>query len=395
MRWTGPGEIRTQLERLWERGAILEAHLRGEERFPLRLRTSRPGPRDLSERFEEVRAWIRALEAGAKASRGFGYEIDWVEVTHRQLGRNRIPTGAVVPSEQDALELLGKRKQAETVYRLAGVTAAEFPGLKAWLADHPMKLLDSAADWERMLGVIRWFRDHPRPGVYMRQLEVPAVDTKFVESRRALISQLLDQVLPDEAIDRAATGAASFERRYGLRSKPGLIRFRVLDERLRVGGLSDLATPEEEFARLELPASRVFFTENEINGLAFPSVPDSVVIFGLGYRVDRLARIDWLRSRILVYWGDIDTHGFAILDRLRRSFPDVRSLLMDRETLLAHRALWGREDEPHEGDLSHLTEDERVLYEDLRSHRLGANVRLEQERIGFEWVRRALRPWGA
>ncbi|MGV9668202.1 Wadjet anti-phage system protein JetD domain-containing protein [Nocardia niigatensis] len=23
----------------------------------------------------------------------------------------------------------------------------------------------------------------------------------------------------------------------------------------------------------------------------------------------------------LLYWGDIDTHGFAILDRLRQSFP--------------------------------------------------------------------------
>ena len=38
----------------------------------------------------------------------------------------------------------------------------------------------------------------------------------------------------------------------------------------------------------------------------------------------------------LVYWGDLDTHGFAILNRLRECFPHARSMLMDRATLLAH-----------------------------------------------------------
>lgn len=65
--------------------------LTGEPRFPLALRLRRPGPRDLGERFEAVRAWIGALESGAKASRGFGYEIAWEEIDSRQLGRNRVP----------------------------------------------------------------------------------------------------------------------------------------------------------------------------------------------------------------------------------------------------------------------------------------------------------------
>jgi hypothetical protein len=44
-------------------------------------------------------------------------------------------------------------------------------------------------------------------------------------------------------------------------------------------------------------------------------------------------------ARIL-YWGDIDTHGFAILDRLRTGMPHMRSLMMDQATLQAHRSLW-------------------------------------------------------
>jgi hypothetical protein len=139
-----------------------------------------------------------------------------------------------------------------------------------------------------------------------------------------------------------------------------------------------------------LPVERVFITENEINGLAFPSVPGSLVIFGLGYGLDRLSEVRWLHRRALHYWGDIDTYGFHILDRLRALFPDAQSFLMDRETLLGHAPLWVRESSPYDGELPRLTSTERALYDDLRHNRLGERVRLEQERIPYGWVQRAL-----
>ena len=58
-----------------------------------------------------------------------------------------------------------------------------------------------------------------------------------------------------------------------------------------------------------------------------------MVIFGGGYAVGLLESLAWLADLDVVYWGDIDTHGFAILDRLRRHFPRLRSVLMDRATL--------------------------------------------------------------
>ncbi|MGB6729353.1 MAG: DUF2220 domain-containing protein, partial [Terracidiphilus sp.] len=135
---------------------------------------------------------------------------------------------------------------------------------------------------------------------------------------------------------------------------------------------------------------RVFVTENEINGLVFPNVPASLVIFGLGYGLERLGEVGWLRQRALHYWGDIDTYGFHILDRLRSIFPDAQSFLMDRETLLEHVALWVRESTPYDGELRRLTTAESALYEDLRQNRLGDRVRLEQERIPFGRIERAL-----
>ena len=93
-----------------------------------------------------------------------------------------------------------------------------------------------------------------------------------------------------------------------------------------------------------------------------------------------------LKRRSIHYWGDIDTHGFGILDQLRGHFDHVVSFLMDRATLDAHVAIWGSEDKPLRVDLHRLTPEERTLYDDLRDNRIRPALRLEQEHIGFHWL---------
>ncbi|MCQ4166197.1 DUF3375 family protein [Tahibacter harae] len=85
----------------------------------------------------------------------------------------------------------------------------------------------------------------------------------------------------------------------------------------------------------------------------------------------------------LHYWGDIDTHGFAILDQFRAHFPQAASLLMDQEMLRAHRLHWSEEPESRHHDLLRQTPDEVALYDDLRFDRFQSRLRLEQERVGF------------
>jgi hypothetical protein len=389
--WTTPNDLRRQVQRLWDNARLLASGIKGESLFPLELRLRGPDTRALSERFEEVRQWIRELESEGR------YRIEWREVNHRLLGRNRVPARIVVPGEREALGLIGKIDDAARFRSLAAITMEKLPELGSWLARKPLTALQYAADWDRILAVLLWFRGHPRCGLYLRQLDIAGVDTKFIEGRKPLLAELLDVVLPAEAaLDTGAAGAAgaagprNFEPRYGLASKPSQVRFRILDRRLAIQGLTDLAVPAREFASLDLPVERVFITENEINGLAFPSVPGSLVIFGLGYGLDRLSEVRWLHRRTLHYWGDIDTYGFHILDRLRVRFPDAQSFLMDRETLLQHAPLWVRESNPYDGEFPRLTSAERALYDDLRHNRLGERVRLEQERIPYGWLQRAL-----
>jgi hypothetical protein len=375
--WTTPADLRAQVLRHWESGRILSAP---GNLFPMELRLRGPDTRSLSARFEEVRGWIRQLEAGR------GYAIHWAEINHRQLGRNRIPARIEIAGERDALELIGKVEEAARFRALAASTLQSFPELAEWLQRRPLTALASAPEWDCVLSVLRWFRSHPSSGLYLRQLDIPGVDTKFIEQRKPLFAELLDSVLPGERSGK------TFERRYGLAAKPPQVRFRILDRRLAIAGLTDLAVVPREFAALDLPASRVFLTENEINGLSFPDTPGSIVIFGLGYGLERLADAKWLHSRELYYWGDIDTYGFHILDRLRTVFPQASSLLMDRETLLQHRALWVTESNPYNADLTRLTRPELALYDELRYNRLGPQVRLEQERIPFSLVEQASRP---
>lgn len=374
--WTTPAELRRQVQRHWDTGRLLGAGVTGESLFPMELRLHGPDTRALSERFDEVRSWIRELESQSL------YRIEWRELNHRLLGRNRIPARVVVPGEREALELIGRVDDAARFHSLAAMTREILPELTGWLARKPLVALQHESEWKRVLAVLLWFREHPRSGLYLRQLDIFGVDTKFIEARKPLLAELLDIVLsqPVEA------GQRSFEQRYGLLSKPPQVRFRILDPRLSIRGLTDLAVPARDFADLDFPVDRVFITENEINGLAFPDIPGSLVIFGLGYGLDRLSEAGWLHRREVHYWGDIDTYGFHILDRLRARFPAARSFLMDRETLLEHPSLWVREGNPYRGELTRLTPAERLLYDDLRHNRLGEGVRLEQERVPFGWL---------
>jgi hypothetical protein len=390
--WTTPADIEAQLQRWWDDGRLLSARLGGETLFPLEIRLRQPDVAAMGAQFDAVRRWIRELEDGSRAAGGHGYDIVWREVNHRQLGRNSVPDKVILTSEEDVLRLIGRRPEARRFDQLAAATLGVFPQLKPWLARRALTVLEHGAAWPRVLAILQWFVAHPRPQLYLRQLDIEGVDSKFIETRKGLLTEMLDQILPPELILATATGARQFEARYGLLSKPALIRFRLLDPALYVAGLSDISVPVAQFAQLQLDVRRVFITENEVNGLAFPDAQAAMVVFGGGYGIDRLAEIAWLRDKEIIYWGDIDTHGFAILDRLRASLPHARSMLMDADTLHAHRLLWGAEEKNKRftGQLTRLDGAECRLFEELRDNVHGERIRLEQERLGFRWVSEAV-----
>ena len=387
MTWTGPKELKAQLTRLWERGELLRDAVTGNVRFPLRMSLKSPTSADITDRFNEVREWAAELAATSSV------RVEWQELRHRVQGAQKLPACVWVETLEDALTWLGKRKDWERFSAQVSTTRQTHPALLPWLERRPQQALELSVEWPQLLAVVTWLVDHQRPGIYLRQVDLPGVHSKFIEAHRGVLAELLDLALPVDAVDSGKTGISQFSARYGFLEKPTRIRFRVLDPSIRVvpGSVSpDVTLDADSFSRLDLDVQRVFITENETNFLAFPPACNAIVIFGAGYGWDSLARSHWLNNCSIHYWGDIDTHGFGILDQLRAHFDHVVSFLMDRATLDAHASIWGSEDKPLRVDLHRLTPEEKALYDDLRTNRIRAGLRLEQEHIGFQWLSQRL-----
>ena len=384
--WTSASALREQLRKRWDKGDVLAERVAPNQLFPMRLTLRGPSSAELSEQFDAARAWAAELQQGAH----HGYRLVMREVRHRIIGQNSLPAEAWVDTLDNAVRWLGKVGEVHAFDALVALTRQQQPGLLTWLQRHPLRAWALADQWPHLLAFVGWLQVHPQPGIYLRQVDLPGIHSKFIEQHRSVLAELLDLVLPMEAIHAQASGAAQFARRYGFLDKPLRVRFRWLNPKASswiTEGDGDYTVSQGAFTRLKPAVEHVFIVENEVNFLSFPAVDNGLVIFGAGYGFEALAGADWLRNCKLHYWGDIDTHGFAILDQLRRQHPRALSFLMDRQTLLAHRAQWVTEPQPTRCDLVHLSPDEGALYDDLRWQRLGDQaVRLEQERIDFAAV---------
>ena len=146
-------------------------------------------------------------------------------------------------------------------------------------------------------------------------------------------------------------------------------------------GIDDLSVPINQFQEVEIPVEVVYIVENKMNMLTFPPIHKSIVVWGHGFGVDLLKDVMWLRSKKILYWGDLDVHGFQILSELRSHFSQVESFLMDRETFNRFYED-GIGAETNVEKVLLLTPEEKEMFDFLR----GGNYRLEQEKIPFEYA---------
>jgi len=364
--------------------ARLRTHYRNRRRewlvgggdWPLAVPLHPPTEREAARDLEAARAWI----AGWLSPQGPG-ELVWTERTWPSLGRQRLPERLFLHDPEQVADWIGERECWTTAVVRHRELSRRFPPLASRLGSHYDWLADSTdTEVERLGAVLAYLFEHPDSGHYIRQLPISGVDSKWISANRARVIDLLRPLLDREG---------DLYQVAGLRREPVLLRMRLLDPKLRaaVGGIGDITAPVEEIAALALRPTQVFIVENLQTGLAFTDLPGTLVFMGQGYAVDVFGAIPWLRDPPCHHWGDLDTHGLAILNRLRSYLPRARSLLMDETTLLDHRDLWGQEPKPlGPQDLSHLDAAERDLYAGLVSNRWGTSVRLEQERIAWDYA---------
>ncbi|HWH30604.1 MAG TPA: Wadjet anti-phage system protein JetD domain-containing protein [Mycobacteriales bacterium] len=376
--WTTPADLQAKVRRRWSDGTLLSAWAddRDFPGFDLPLRG--PSPAEIGDDLDAVRRWIAELEAGSRG--GERYELVQVAVGGRHVGRNRIPGRARLTTYDQAWRLLGVTAQVAALRRVLELSAGE-PAVRAWVAAQPLRALAVAEEWEQVLAAYRWLDGARGSGRWLREITAPGVDTKFVERHRPVLARLL-------GVDG---GTEAFGRALGLRARPESLRLRFDAPTLGLPDpLSEATFRVEELAALPVKVRRAVIVENEVTYLTVPVPAGGVVVWGKGFEAGRAGGLPWLRDAEVHYWGDLDTHGFAILHRLRAWLPQTTSLLMDRATLLEHRDRWVREPSPTAARLDRLAPDEAELYADLVSDRWGDAVRLEQERVDWAWAQARL-----
>lgn len=409
-KWTSLATLRTQTRTAWDRGQPLRELLEPTGVYPRRRTLKRPTAAELLSDYAAARSWAAELSEGAGL-----YRLESVEVGRNTIGSNRLPAAAIFDTAEDEIAFVGKTREAVRFRGLAAglseLDASAGAALRGWALKRPLQLLELGEAALTAAQVALWLRDNPSPGIYLRQLSLPGVHTKFIEAHRRVIDEMVallragsedprdpvdDAPVTEEAADladvtladsAARTPAARFAMRHGFLHPPELVRFRLLDPGVTaVGGARDITVTAEAFSTLQLPVRTVIATENLVNFLALPERPGTLALYGAGYGFTSLRDAAWLRNCEALYWGDLDTHGFRILDQLRAVHPHVASVLMDEETLLAHRDAWGREPSPSRAVLTRLTAEESALYQALGHDTHGSAVRLEQELIRWDWA---------
>lgn len=239
----------------------------------------------------------------------------------------------------------------------------------------------SDIDFELLITTSTWFADHDATGLTPRQVPVPGVHAKWLNTGRPLIESLIGRSL-------------------GLAERhPARLHFTYLDPGHIASGLRrfDSATVGDTARPMYAPQV-VIITENKDTAIHFPATPGAVAVEGAGYGGTTAAAFDWIvRAPLVVYWGDLDADGFAILDGYRNAGVPAVSICMDCDTYRTF-APWGthlrpdgRQIQPSTPKaLTTLTDSERSAYHAACAPVGDFPPRIEQERIPLDVAREAV-----
>jgi hypothetical protein len=380
-----PGEIKKEALRWYF--DFLTASVQGEPFFPKDIRfIGKIKPSETLKDFPKIQKELENLRQESKDTIGYGYRIDFIKRKDKKIGEQLFPDRIYFDTPSDYLKFIGKEKEFERFLRVSHKITIEIPDLNSWIIDHPQKVIDNFEKWDDLVKVCKFFIKNPRPDLYIRELPLD-ISTKFVEGNQAIIRTLLDTLIADHI----KNDESDFEKRFNLKYREELIRIRILDEQLAKKlffGVTDFSIPISQFVSLNIPCKRVFVLENHtnftnfsniFNFLTLPHLADSIAIFGKGFQIGLLKNAQWLSDKQIVYWGDIDAHGFQILSQIRGYFPQTLSCMMDFETFHEFQDLAVPGIDTTVTELANLTHDEHQLFTHLLDIR--ERNRLEQEKI--------------
>lgn len=380
-----PAEIKNQALKWWK--PLLQSYIREELFFPKSIdRIGKVQSSHVTARFELLQQEIEELYRCSKNQTGIGYQVQTAGRNFRRTGSHELPDAVVFETIEDYIAFTGFKKEWNIFLTNYNIIKDSFPTLQNWALQNCLWLTNKNVNWNDVLKVCRYFSETPRPNLYLRQLPIE-IHTKFIEENNALIQSLLDYLIPDHI---RSVAQKRFAERYFLKYDEPLIRIRMLDIDLtHFGNFSDISIPLSDFEKMDMPASNILITENKMNFLTLPATPSTIAVWsGGGFNVSYLKNVQWLKEKHILYWGDIDEHGFQILHQLRRYYPNTQSIMMDYKTFeyFSEFSVTGARNKSEQ--LSLLKGEEHKLFERLK---LIDKNRLEQEKISQGYVEEYLK----
>lgn len=370
-----PSEIKEFAEKRYTK--FLQSILKEEIFFPLNIPV---GDQNTTRSIQEIDKDISLLQKNEKSIKGFGYKLIISKRNYNRHGLNTYIDEILIENENDYLKFIKKEKQTTSFRQNYNIIKNHLPQLETWALQNPLKIIENEGKWVELIKVCQYFIQNPKPNLYIRELPIDNLYTKFIEENRTIVNSLLNHILPSDSINIETN---DFEKRFGLKEKETIIRFRILDESLFIHQLSDISLPISQFDKFTLKDTiqKVFIVENEMCFLTFPNVKNSIIIFGKGKAVANLSKVSWLYLKPIYYWGDIDTEGFEILSILREFKSDAIAQMMSWDCFQKFSSQGLSEGKNSVKNIpKNLSEAEIELFNHLNS--LPKNrCRLEQEKI--------------
>jgi hypothetical protein len=359
-------DIERRLERTWH------TDLTGDttswpHTFPLGTFTKA----ELETRFTTVQQQAREWRDWART-----HNVDLTITTRRVHSTLQdIPTHAAIPSLARAVDIAKKGWAHRTIRAAERRTAIRdrFPD-----TPHLARLLRGTesytdTDFDLLLTIADWITHNDATGYTPRQVPIPGVHAKWLNTHQPHILALTGRdtlgLLPDH---------------------PARIHFTYLDRHHRAGGgrWHDSATVGDQYAPCYQPQV-VVISENKDTAIHFPTIPGGISVEGGGFGGKTAAAFAWLTGAPhLYYWGDIDAHGYEILNGWRADGVPVTSILMDLATYDQYEPYGtnsGKKEQSltagNRKPLPHLTDDERAVYERITDPDWTGHRRIEQERV--------------
>jgi hypothetical protein len=371
--------VSERIDKHWAESVLADARGQDDPRWPWAVTLSSLNGQALNERWSEVWRWIVDWNAWAEANRCP------LTIANRRVGgvTRAIPTHISIPDIDTAAAATDSdwpRRLTDARGR-GRILFEEFPAtLTSALLRNACALCE--VDFDLAREAANWFRRHAAAGLTARQVPIAGLHAKWLDRNTRLVTGL------------------SGRPELGLVKRPSRIQFSYLDRHWLDHGnrCRDSISLDEPDQPPGYQPQVILVTENKDTALFFPRVEGGIVIEGNGNAVIRLAKIPWIRAcPMIVYWGDLDAHGFVILDLLRSTGISAEAMLMDEGTL--HR--YAPYASPTYSDGSplpqgtpaptpFLSDDERRLLERITAPEWTGPRRIEQERIPLQTAHEAL-----